>query len=148
MKKMTLVLLALILSACSLGGTELSRNEAKWQEANVTHYRFQLGVGCFCAFRSQMPMTVEVRDGEVVSVVDVNGRELDETDPTAEYILKYATIDRIFAELDTDAVRDADSLTVTYDPTYGFPADTAIDFEQTMADEELYLTVTAFEPLP
>ena len=81
-------------------------------------------------------------------MVDVNGRELDETDPTAEYILKYATIDRIFAELDTDAVRDADSLTVTYDPTYGFPADTAIDFEQTMADEELYLTVTAFEPLP
>jgi hypothetical protein len=148
MKKITLLLLALILSACTLGGTELSRNESKWQDANVTHYRFQLSVGCFCAFRSQMPMTVEVKDGQVVSMVDVNGQELSASDPTFEFIAKYATIEGLFAELSTDEVKKADSVSITYDPTYGFPADVAIDFQQIMADEELYLTLSAFESLP
>ena len=148
MKKIILLLLALTLAACSAGGTELSRNQSKWQDANITHYRFQLSVGCFCLFRSQMPMTVEVKDGEVVSMVDVNGEAFPLDDPMSEFVLKYATIDRIFSELDSDSVREADKLTVSYDPTYGFPAEVAIDYIELAADDELYLTVSAFEPLP
>lgn len=148
MKKTALLLLALILSACTLGGTELSRNQSKWQDADITHYRFQLNVGCFCLFRSQMPLTVEVQDGEVVSMTDVNGQAFATDDPMAEFVLKYATIDRLFAELGSDAVRDADKLTVTYDPTYGFPVEAAIDYIELAADDELYLSVSAFEPLP
>ena len=34
---------------------------------------------------------------------------------------KYATIDRIFAELEADLNGAADKVTVEYDPTYGFP---------------------------
>ena len=148
MKKIILLLLALTLAACSAGGTELSRNQSKWQDANITHYRFQLSVGCFCLFRSQMPMTVEVKDGEVVSTVDVNGEAFPLDDPMSEFVLKYTTIDRIFSELDSDSVREADKLTVSYDPTYGFPAEVAIDYIELAADDELYLTISAFEPLP
>ena len=148
MKKITLLLLVLILSACSLGGTELSRNQAKWQDAGITHYRFQLSVGCFCLFRSQMPMTVEVQDGEVVSMIDVNGEAFPMDDPMSEFVLKYATIDRLFSELGSDSVRDADHLTMSFDPTYGFPTEVAIDYIELAADDELYLSVSAFEPLP
>ena len=148
MKKIILLLLALTLAACSAGGTELSRNQSKWQDANITHYRFQLSVGCFCLFRSQMPMTVEVKDGKVVSTVDVNGEAFPLDDPMSEFVLKYTTIDRIFSELDSDSVREADKLTVSYDPTYGFPAEVAIDYIELAADDELYLTISAFEPLP
>ena len=148
MKKLTLLLLVLILSACSVGETELSRNQNKWQDANITHYRFELTVGCFCPFRSQMPVTVEVQNGEIVSMIDVNGETLSTTDPMNEFIVKYATIDRLFSELASDSVQKADKLTVSYDPTYGFPSDVNIDFIELAMDDELHLSASAFEPLP
>jgi hypothetical protein len=66
----------------------------------------------------------------------------------SEFVLKYATIDRLFAELGSDAVRQADKLSVTYDSTYGFPSEATIDFIELATDDELYLSVAAFEPLP
>ncbi|HSM71917.1 MAG TPA: DUF6174 domain-containing protein [Anaerolineales bacterium] len=149
MKKYLLFLLVLVLSACSAGGNaEFNRNQAKWQDANITHYRFDLTVGCFCPFRSQMPVTVEVQDREVVSMVDANGETFPLTDPTSEFVLRYATIDRLFSELGSDSVQGADKLTVSYDPTYGFPSEISIDFIELAVDDELYLSVSAFEPLP
>ncbi|NJC95220.1 MAG: hypothetical protein C3F07_06940 [Anaerolineales bacterium] len=148
MKKLTLVLLALILAACSAGGSELSRNQSKWQDAGITHYRFQLSVSCFCLFRSQMPLTVEVQDGEVVSMIDVNGEAFPMDDPMSDLVMKHATIDRIFSELGSDPVQKADNLTVSYDPTYGFPTEVAIDYIELAADDELYISVSGFEPLP
>lgn len=148
MKKLTLLLLALILTACSAGGSELSRNQSKWQDADINHYRMQLSVGCFCLFRSQMPVTVEVKDGEVVSMIDVNGETFPLDDPMSEFVLKYATIDRLFSELGSDSVQEADHLTMSFDPTYGFPTEVAIDYIELAADDELYLSVSAFEPLP
>ena len=143
-----MLILVLILAACSAGGSELSLNQDKWQDAGINHYRFELTVGCFCPFRSQMPLTVEVQGGEVVSMVDVNGDAVLTTDPMSEFILKYVTIDRIFTELESDSVQEADKLTVTYDSTYGYPAEVAIDFIERAMDDELYISVSAFEPLP
>ena len=150
MKKITLlVLLALILTACTAGGgTELSRNQSKWRDANITHYTFELNVGCFCVFRSLMPVKVEVQNGGVVSATDVNGNAISLTDPNSEFFLKYATIDRLFSELESDPVQNADKLTVSYDPTYGFPKEVSIDFIEQAADDELYLSVSGFEALP
>lgn len=95
-----------------------------------------------------MPMTVEVQDGEVVSMIDVNGEAFPMDDPMSEFVLKYATIDHLFSELGSDSVRDADHLTMSFDPTYGFPTEVAIDYIELAADDELYLSVSAFEPLP
>ena len=148
MKKLILLLLALILAACSAGGSELSRNQSKWQDAGVTHYRFQLSVGCFCLFRSQMPLTVEVQNGEVVSMTDINGEAFPMDDPMSDLVMKHATIDRLFSELGSDAVQEADHLTMSFDPAYGFPTEVAIDYIELAADDELYLSVSAFEPLP
>lgn len=149
MKKLTLLVLALLLTACTAGGgTELERNQAKWQDADITHYRFNLRVGCFCPVRELMPLTVEVQNGEVISIVDVNGDVYPSTDPMSEFVLQYATIDRLFSELGSDRIQEADKLTVAYDPTYGFPSEVSIDFIELAMDDELYLSASAFEPLP
>ena len=95
-----------------------------------------------------MPVTVEVQNGEVVSMTDVNGQTMQLDNPKYETILKYATIDRLFSEVESDAVQKADKLTVSYDPTYGYPSETRIDFNANITDDELYLSVAAFEPLP
>lgn len=150
MKKIALLLFIVVLVACSgLGqGDELSQNRQKWQDANITHYRFQLTVGCFCPFGDQNPFTVEVQNGEIISMVNTNGENISDADPMNEFIIKYATIDRLFSELDSDSVRDADKLTVTFDSVYGFPTEINIDFIERAMDDELYLSASAFEPLP
>jgi len=147
MKKIILITLVLILAACSAGGSEFSRNQQKWTDANITHYRFALSIGCFCAFRSQMPLVVEVLNGNVVSMVGADGVVIAETDPSYGTFTQYATIDRLFSELETD-LNDADEITVTYDPTYGFPTEINIDFIKEAMDDELYLSASGLEILP
>jgi hypothetical protein len=94
-----------------------------------------------------MPLTVEVRDGQIVSMVAADGNEVLDTDPNYAFFAPHATIDLLFAEIE-QAVKDgAEVVTVTYDDTYGFPAEIAIDISQQMADEEMYYSVTSFEPL-
>lgn len=147
MRKLIFIFMALVLAACSMGSrTEIERNKEKWQDANVSHYRYNLFVGCFCVFSQDMPLVIEVKDGEVVSMEYQNGNEIDAS--SRELFEKYATIDRIFSELAKDINGEADEVIVTYDPTYGFPAEINIDFIKDAIDDELALTVSNFEKLP
>lgn len=147
MRKLIFIFMALFLAACSMGSqTEIERNKEKWQDANVSHYRYNLFVGCFCVFSQDMPLVIEVKDGEVVSMEYQNGNEIDAS--SRELFEKYATIDRIFSELAKDINGEADEVIVTYDPTYGFPAEINIDFIKDAIDDELALTVSNFEKLP
>jgi hypothetical protein len=148
MKKIILITLIFILAACSAGGSELSRNQQKWQDANITHYRFELSIGCFCVFRDQMPLTVEVLDGQIVHMAAVDGTLVLDTDQNYEFYAPHATIDLLFAEIDAAVKDGADSVTVTYDATYGFPTEIAIDQSQEIADEEMYYSISGFEALP
>ena len=148
MKKIILITLIFMLAACSAGGSELSRNQQKWQDANITHYNFELNISCFCAFRDQMPLTVEVQDNQIVHMAAVDGTLVLDTDQNYEFYAPHATIDLLFDELEAAYNESADSVTVTYDATYGFPTEIAIDFSQEMADEEMYYSISGFEALP
>lgn len=152
MKKLLLVLMTLVLAACTAvaGATgdqsEIEQNKEKWQNANISHYRYNLHISCFCIFVENMPLVIEVQDGEVVSMEFHNGAELD---PQLRQDLfdKYATIDGLFAELEAGLNGGADNVVVKYDPTYGFPTEVTLDFEEQAADDELYLTLSNFEEL-
>ncbi len=147
MKRLLFVFLALALAACSAGSqTEIERSQQKWQEANVSHYRFNLFVGCFCIFTQDMPLVIEVQNGEVVSMEYQNGNEIDST--SRGYFQRYATIDKIFGELTKDINGEADQVTVTYDANYGFAAQADIDFIKEAVDDEISLTLSNFEKLP
>ena len=148
MKKLLLLTLVFMLAACSAGGSEFSRNLEKWNDANITHYRFSINISCFCAFRDQMPLTVEVRDGQIVHMATVDGTLVLDTDQNYEFYAPHATIDLLFAELDAAFNDGADSVTVTYDATYGFPTEIGIDYSQEIADEEMYYSISGFEALP
>ena len=90
MKKLLFVFLAFALAACSAGSqTEIERNQQKWQEADVSHYRFNLFIGCFCIFTQDMPLVIEVQNGEVVSMEYQNGNEIDANG--REYFPRFAT---------------------------------------------------------
>jgi len=143
------VLTALILAAAGCGnfqqGRALSRNRALWESQNISHYRFQLHVGCFCAFMDLMPLSVEVRDGQVVSLFDSSGQPIPAD--RLEMLERYTGIDKLF-ELVAQAIDGkADEVSVTYDPTYGFPSQVSIDYIKLAVDDELGLQVSNFEVL-
>lgn len=148
MKKLILLTLIVILTACSFSApTELEKNRQTWQNSGITHYRFSLHIGCFCPFRSQMPITVEAQNGEIISMTYPDGTLVAETDPNYETFSRHATIERIFSELEAGLAGDADEITVTYDSALGFPNEIYFDYIQAAADDELSLTVSNLEVL-
>jgi hypothetical protein len=153
MKKLLVIftLMAILMTACAAGvasgsQTEIGQNKEKWQEANISHYRFHLSISCFCVFSQDMPLIIEVKDGQVVSMEFQSGKEIDPS--LLELFNKYTTIDRLFTELEAGLNGGADEVTVKYDPTYGFPTEATIDVVKEATDDEHNLTISNFESLP
>lgn len=148
MKKIIFIILAFILAACgSVPSNEFDQNVTKWNDANISHYRYQLFIGCFCPFYEDMPLTIEVKDGEVVSITSQDGTVVDASHPAYETYQSYATIDRLFSNLEVVLTGEADEVVVSYDPAYGFPTSIAIDYIKEAMDDELALQVSNFEVL-
>jgi hypothetical protein len=123
----------------------LAHNHLKWQSQHITHYRFSLDVRCFCGFTGQMPLTIEVRDGQLVSETDKTGQPVGAQFKDA--FDKYDTIEKLFALLDAAKNGGADRVDIAYDPQYGFPQSAYIDYMANATDDENSLTVTHFEIL-
>lgn len=146
MKKILLLVLSLVLVACS-ASSEYDQNLKKWQEANIEHYRFDLFIGCFCPFRNVMPLTIEVQNGEVVSITQVDGVVVATDDPSYELFISAASMDSLFTMLEADLNGDADEVLVTYDATYGFPTSISVDQIKEAVDDEIFYQVENFKIL-
>jgi hypothetical protein len=147
MKKRTLVIavliLALTLSACG-AKSELSKNREKWTSSGISHYRFELTISCFCPFFEVNPVTVEVKDGKIVSMTDVSGQPLKEEFRSS--FESAATIEGLFA-IAEENIANADEVEVTYDAQYGFPASIVVDRIKMAVDDEISYYASAFEVL-
>ena len=137
--------LVLMLSACG-GGSAFQQNQEKWEGQNIDHYQFTVAVSCFCPF-ANVEVTYEVQNGQVVSqsVQSSPDNPVDEAQ-VSDFYQSYNTIEKVFDYVG-EAVRDADETTIEYDPTYGFPTDISIDWIKQAIDDEMYLTISNFEPL-
>ena len=153
MKKLVLLIAvaALALAACASGASanqsqsELSQNQQKWQAANISHYRYNVAISCFCIFSQDMPLIIEVRDGQVVSMEYASGNEIDAAN--RQYFQRFETIDKVFGQLHKDIGGEADEVVATYNATYGFPEEVKIDYVLEATDDEIWLTISDFEPL-
>ena len=147
MKKQTLLIVfiafALLLSACG-SNAALKSNRDKWEAQSISHYRFDLTISCFCPFRDIIPVTVEVKDGQIVSMTDVSGQPLrEEFRATFE---QAATIESLFA-IAEENIANADKVSVTYDATYGFPTSIVVDRITQAVDDEISYYAENFEVL-
>lgn len=139
--------LALMLSACAgNSGSDLQQNRDKWEAQNFDHYRFTLVVSCFCPFAGA-EVTYEVQNGQVVneSVQTAPDRPVDPAQVT-EFYQEYNTIENVFDFVE-QATKDADEVTVEYDSAYGFPTQISVDRIKEAVDDEIYLSLSNFEPL-
>ena len=143
---LSIFLIACLIAGCApLANAELSAARSRWQSAHVSHYRFGLAVSCFCAFSQRMPLTIEVKDGNLVSMLYNDGSPVPaDQQPT---FARYQTIDALF-DFTGQSLSKADSMNIEYDRSYGFPSKVQIDFIKQAADDELSLFVRDFQVLP
>ena len=147
MKKPFLLLFLALFTACSaMPSSELGKNRQTWQDAQIDYYRYTLSLGCFCAFMEDMPLTIEVINGEMVSMTRSDGTAVDASSPNYDLYLPYSTLDRLFTAVEEE-MDQADAITVTYEPLLGFPVEVAIDRIEAAVDDELYIQVSGFQEM-
>jgi hypothetical protein len=141
--RLTVFILLLTLTACAARDT-MEKNQQKWASQNAAHYRFNLTIGCFCPWRDLMPLKVEVKDGQVISLTDKTGQSIPAN--FADKFNKSATMEGLYKILDS-ALEKADEVRVVYNDTYGYPKSIHIDYVKNATDDEIEYTVENFEVL-
>lgn len=110
---------------------QLDRNRARWEALALTSYAVHERVSCYCVFGPD-EVIVTVDGGEIVSVTHAEtGQPVDTA--TARF---YYTVDDLFDMLER-AIREADSLHASYDQTFFFPTEIAIDWIEPAIDDEI-----------
>ena len=104
-------------------------------------------VGCFCPFAGA-EVTYGVLNGQVVNeTIKPAVDRPDEPDQISEFYQPYNTIEKVFGYVGK-TLNEADETTIAYDSTYGFPTTVFVDWLKQAMDDEMYLTLSNFEPLP
>jgi Family of unknown function (DUF6174) len=136
-------LAAAIVAGCSGGITEpeLTYQAAlsRWRDAGLKNYSFRSTVHCFCLLVYSNPMTVTVRNGQVVSVVD---RVSGAVRPTSYR----QPIDSLFAMAAEEIRLRPERLQVTYDPALGFPRTLTYGMPETDGGGFIYADSLRAEP--
>ncbi len=141
--RLTVFVLLLFLTACA-DKTALRENQQKWASQNVSHYRFEVEIGCNCPWRSLMPLKIEVKDGQLVSMTDKDGQPIPAN--YAETFNKAASIEKLFAILDR-AIGSVSEVNVEYNPDYGYPTKIGIISSKMITDSGIGYYVKSFEVL-
>jgi hypothetical protein len=124
---------------------ELSRNREMWQVQSIANYRYKISIISYWGENALMPLTMEYRNGQLVSVVDRDGNAQE------LWWDSLAGIEGIFREVDTSLARKLrDIEEISYDPTYGFPTYVKIYYHETGVGGEYdrKYTISHFEVLP
>jgi len=136
--------LATFSADADLNRSVLKSNKAKWEQAGISAYTFKLHVICFCGFLELNPLSIEVKDRDILSITPATRQRRSEFDSNFHLFSQYATIDRLFGELQSEFAA-SDEVIVTYDPTYGFPAKARFDRSKRGVDDEVTLEITDFK---
>lgn len=130
-------------SQSSNASQQLRRSKQLWAKQKISNYRYTLRRSCFCLPKATEPVRIAVRNGKVTSMVAAsNGQPVNR-----EYFTKYDSIAKLFDIVEDAIAKKAHRVSVTYHPTLGYPTQITIDYDQMMADEELYITIDNLQPL-
>ena len=95
---------------------EVATRREAWRARQISDYRIEIAVGCFCPWPSH-PAVLEVRRGVATALRDTTGKSLGKPrEPWSRY-----TVDSLFAAVEQGA-RQLDVIEVAYDPEYNYPA--------------------------
>jgi hypothetical protein len=120
----------------------LSQNQALWRAQGHRSYRFEYRHLCFCGSAVTDPVIIEVRGGAIASI---HYAATGEAVPPERY-QQYLTVDALFA-LARQALDEAASVAIGYDPTFGYPTRVDVDWRREIADDEGFHQASNLQPL-
>jgi len=132
--------LGVSLTACgdASGPAQLLANLDKWQDRGPNRYTYEFQRGCFCGGAATQAVRISVNNGQVIAVVRVSDGQLVPVSDVNQFFR--ITIDSLFGILGEAMDGQAAELRITYDPFFGYPRQTFIDYRSNVADDELGLT--------
>ncbi len=118
----------------------LNKHLSMWKNVNIRDYSYEFQRSCFCLREYTKAVLIQVKNG---IVTDAKFKDNNKPLPSS---LKgnRQTIDNLFETIQDAIDRKADSIEVRYNEQYGFPTSIAVDYDQRMADEELYIKASHF----
>lgn len=144
LKTKFLLVPSLLISTFSLSGCggddnhqleQLSQNRQVWESLNADFYQYTSALSCFCLEDALAPQNVLVRNNQVQSLMVLEtGKALNPDN------FGTRTIDQLFSLIALEESR-AESLTVEYHPTMGYPTLISVDGDAQIADDEYSLRV-------
>jgi len=145
------MLIGLLLAGCGVitapgrlaeATRNLSLNMDRWRDHGYSSYDYVVANQCFCV-QGGVPVRVSVRGNVIVSVVYTSNDQPLPSDLAA----LYRDVNGLF-QVVRNAIDDkADSISASYDPVTGHPADVYIDYRKNAADEEFGFHVISFDPV-
>ena len=146
----TLFAVALTASGCTSSGvtgvsvsdrTALSMARERWTSRGIDSYDWVWQRGwCECLPEWTRPLYVEVRDGEVRTLLDAQTRQA----PTGFGDIAPPTVEYFFSVIEDALARNAYRLTVRYDPADGHPTFMQVDYDEQMVDDEFTIETREF----
>lgn len=124
----------------------LEFNRIKWNSQNISHYSYELDILCRCNYIYTFA-TIEVHDGQIVSMVDANGKVLELDGLYSEIFIRNGTVEGLFSNIQGEIFK-ADMLRTMYDRKYGFPTTIILDPSRDWIDDERIYEISNFEVLP
>lgn len=152
-----LITASFLLSGCSLLGdsddplVRLRQHEQIWSERNISNYRYNLTIACFCSLAGFTPATVVVQADTVHAVLNPETgdpiRHPGTDAPLSDDLLaEIPTIDGLFDVIYRAIENEADELTVEYHASFGFPRTIDIDYIEEAVDDEIGYRAEALRP--
>jgi uncharacterized protein DUF6174 len=133
-----------VLTGCGLTGpdgdlrTELERNRALWDTTGLATYEYGVERICFCGVEARGPVLVNVEAGSVLS-----RRYVDSGDPVLPgFADLFPTVVGLFDVIEGAIEDDAFNIDVSWDIATGLPTDIFIDYDESVADEEVGFRIT------
>jgi hypothetical protein len=109
----------------------LQENRSKWESQNITHYLMTISLPADIGNYDAMPVTIEVKDGKMISIFDVNGLKISSDvnyfSTTFMYDPDEFTIPGLFSIIEKTYKNNPPEIDVTYDPKLGYPSNITVD---------------------
>ncbi len=119
---------------------EFERNRQLWRSKNVTNYEMVMEARNSTNIANRVEIKVE--DGKAKAVVKTDSSYRG----TAEQYKPYDTLEKVFEIVERESKIKHDVLTVTYDPTLGYPKGVISDRSIEIEDNEFTISILNLKP--
>lgn len=147
LRSFLLISCLIVLSACTPDWeTPLAENQAKWASQHIAHYRMSIDRS---GYGDSFAITVEVKDGTVISMVDSQSKkELPKDSTSVLRLYRYLfTVSELFAYVSQTYSQHPPIMQVTYDQAIGYPTKIYINPYTEPCCQDITINVQDFQIL-